>query len=322
MDARLSPEAASKVILNSQVAQGMSVIGDRWAFMIIRDIYLGIRRFEDFRRRSNIARGTLASRLKSLVERDLLFRHPYQASPQRYEYRLTEKGLDMYPILLMTWAWETKWGQGEYLPPTLTHKQCGKDMHPLLRCGYCHVDISPSDVRFTPGSNFLAAKKVPPRYQRRSKSKEEPGSESGGNGFTILDIIGDRWTSLVVAAAFFGLQRFDDIATAIGIATNILADRLKLLVGTGVLDKVPYQARPERFEYHLSDMGRDLYSYTLSVHDWANRWLIRDGEPPLHLFHKPCDQVLKSEVVCSECEQPLVAPDVTYEREPRRRNAL
>ena len=312
----------SKLILNSQVAQGMAVIGDRWAFMIIRDIYLGVRRFEDFRRRSNIARGTLASRLKSLVERDLLYRHRYQRAPERFEYRLTKKGLDMYPILLMAWAWETKWGQGKYLPPTLTHKLCGKDMHPLLRCGSCHVGVSPRDVRFSAGNNDVAAKKVPPRYQRRSKSRERAGSESGGNAFTILDIIGDRWTSLVVAAAFFGLKRFDDIAAAIGIATNILADRLKLLVSTGVLEKVPYQARPERFEYHMTEMGRDLYSYTLTVHDWANRWLIRDEDPPLNLIHRPCDQPLVSEVVCSQCEKRLVAPDVTFDREPRQRQAV
>jgi DNA-binding HxlR family transcriptional regulator len=308
------------LILNSPVAQGMAVIGDRWAFMIIRDIYLGIRRFEEFRRRNNIARGTLASRLKSLVDHEILYKFPYQSTPTRYEYRLTEKGLDMYPILLMSWAWETEWGKGRFLPPVLKHDLCGNDMHPRLCCSHCHLDISPREVRFTPGNYPHLAKKVRPRHQRRSKSKEEFVKGSDEKAFTMLDIIGDRWTSLVVAAAFFGLQRYDDIAASMGIATNILADRLKLLVDIGVLNRVAYQDRPKRFEYHLSDMGRDLYSYTITIHDWADRWLIHEGDSPLLLQHVPCDANLLSEVVCSECEQPLVAADVSFDKEQRHRS--
>jgi len=310
------------LILNSQVAQGMGVIGDRWAFMIIRDIYLGVRQFEEFRRRNNIARGTLASRLKSLVDHEILYKFPYQSTPTRYEYRLTEKGLDMYPILLMSWAWETKWGKGRFLPPELTHDVCGKSMHPRPRCGHCHLDITPRDVRFKAGQYAHSAKKVGPRHQRRSKSKEAFVAGSGENAFTMLDIIGDRWTSLVVAAAFFGLQRYDDIAASIGIATNILADRLKLLVEIGVLNRVAYQERPQRFEYHLSEMGRDLYSHTITIHEWADRWLIDEGESPLYLRHIPCGEPLVSEVVCSECEQPLIPSEVSFDKEPKHREAV
>ena len=321
MDGRARPQVDSDLILNSQVAQGMAVIGDRWSFMIIRDIYLGVRQFEEFRRRNEIARGTLAARLKSLVEHGILYKHPYQTSPMRYEYRLTEKGLDMYPILLMSWAWETKWGKGRFLPPVLTHKICGKDMHPRLRCSHCHVDVTPREVRFSPGHYPRSADKIPPRFQRRSKSKQDAAGTKGAHEFTMLDVVGDRWTSLVVAAAFFGLQRYDDIAAAIGIATNILADRLKLLVAVGVLDRVPYQEKPVRYEYHLSDMGRDLYSHTITIHEWADRWLIREGEAPLLLQHLPCEKPLVSEVVCSECEQPLKAPDVSFEKEQRQRQS-
>ena len=306
MTSKRTQEVDPDLILNSQVAQGMAVIGDRWVFTIIRDICLGVRQFEELRRRSNIARGTLASRLKSLIEHDILYRHPYQASPTRYEYRLTEKGQDLYPIVLMSWNWEHEWGRGRLLPPTLTHDTCGHEMHPRLRCSHCHVDVMPQNVRFSPGKSTRAATRMPPRYQRRSKSKNEFMP-------SMLDIVGDRWTSLVVAAAFFGLQRYDDIAASIGIATNILADRLKLLVNIGVLDRVAYQQRPQRFEYHLSKMGRDLYSHTITIHEWADRWLIPPGEAPVELTHIPCGKALVSEVVCSECEQPLVARDVSSE---------
>jgi len=322
MDSRLTHKVDPDLILNSQVAQGMAVIGDRWAFMIIRDAYLCVRQFEEFRRSCDIARGTNAPRLKTLVSHDILYKNAYQTSPTRYEYRLTDKGRDLYPIVLMSWAWETKWCRDRHIPPDLMHRPCGNKMRPLLRCSDCHVDVKPQDVRFSRGNRRRLAKKIPPRHQRRSKSKEGLVDDSGGKTFTILDVVGDRWTSLVVAAAFFGLQRYDDIASSIGIATNILADRLRLLVDIGVLDRVPYQDRPQRFEYHLSEMGRDLYSHALAIHEWANRWLIREGESPLNLRHEHCDRPLVSEVVCSECEQPLVASEVSFEKEATRREAV
>jgi len=308
------------LILNSQVAQALTVIGDRWAFMIIRDVYLGVRQFEELRRRSDAARGTLTSRLKRLVQHGILYKNPYQNSPVRYEYRLTDKGLDLYPIVLTMWAWETKWGQGRYLPPELIHNDCGQSLRPLFRCRSCHLEIMPQDVVFTPGRSASLAKKVPARFQRRSKSKDE--NKRSEESFTIFSVIGDRWTSLVIAAAFFGLQRYDEIVSSIGIATNILADRLKVLVNVGVLVRRPYQERPVRYEYHLSDKGRDLYANTVAMHEWANRWLIDKGKEPLRLRHAPCNKPFRSELVCSACEKPLKAADVSYDRELRQRKAV
>lgn len=307
------------LILNSQVAQALTVIGDRWAFMIIRDVYLGVRQFEELRRRSNAARGTLTSRLKKLVQHGILYKNPYHTSPVRFEYRLTDKGLDLYPVVLTMWAWEIKWGTGRYLPPELTHKNCGESMRPRFRCSDCHAETMPQDFAFTQGQNAQLAKKVPPRFQRRSKAGDKGGKSE--QSFGIFNIIGDRWTSLVIAAAFFGMQRFDDIASAIGIATNILADRLKLLVDVGVLSRQPYHDRPVRYEYHLSDKGRDLYANTIAMHEWANRWLIDDDREPVLLRHKPCDRRFKSEIVCSVCEEALIPSDVSYNRELRQRKA-
>lgn len=303
-----------ELILHSPVAQGLAIIGDRWAFMIIRDIYLGARQFEELRRRSGAARGTLTSRLKALVRHGILYRNPYQTSPIRHEYRLTDKGLDLYPIVLMIWRWETRWGTGKYLPPELTHKTCGKSLTPRLRCGHCHVDVVPQDMRFEGGTSSATPQEIPPRYQRRSKTRAEHGAEVDQRFFTVLDTLGDRWTSLVIAAAFFGLQRFDEIAYCIGIATNILSDRLKLLVASGILDRIPYQDKPARFEYHLSEKGRDLYAHTVAIHEWADRWLTTKGEKPLILRHRPCGAEFHSEVVCSECGDHVNAQEVTFER--------
>ena len=94
-----------------------------------------------------------------------------------------------------------------------------------------------------------------------------------------------------------------------------------MLVDVGVLDRRPYQERPVHYEYHLSEMGRDLYANTIAIHEWADRWLIEKGKEPLLLRHSPCNNALRSELVCSECDQALAPTDVSYERELRQRKA-
>ncbi len=298
----------SDVILNSQVAQALAVIGDRWAFLVIRDVYQGVRQFEALRRLRGAARGTLASRLKTLVKNGILYKNPYRDSPVRYEYRLTDKGLDLYPVVLMIWSWETTWGQACAQPRALIHTGCGHSMHPRYRCRHCHVALSIRDVTYSVGRNPAPAQKVPPRFHRRSKRPAVAGG-ARQRSMQYLDIIGDRWTALVVAAAFFGLRRYDQILDGIGIATNILSDRLKLLVDAGVLKRSPYQDKPVRYEYHLSAKGRDIYASTVAMHEWANRWIIGKGEQPIKLRHK-CGEAFESEVVCDACDKLLVPSEV------------
>jgi len=201
--AQAKSQVDSSLILSSQVAQALSVIGDRWALLIIRDVYLGVRHFEDLRKRIGAARGTLASRLKSLVKRGILYKEPYQDSPVRYDYRLTEKGLDLYPMVAMIWAWDHNWGKHVDLPRSLFHKSCDSEMVPIYRCKCCKEKVRPQDIRFSPGDDFAKAKKVAPRFQRRSKSKREKNGDFGKNDVSAVDCMGDRWTSLVLAAGFF-----------------------------------------------------------------------------------------------------------------------
>src|SRR5512136_2626812 len=114
-----------RVLLHSgEVARALQVVGDRWSFLLLRDAFLGVRRFEDLRRLTGASRGTLTARLNALVEQGILYRSPYGNAPSRLEYRLTEKGLAFYPVALCLWIWENRWG-GEFgLPPSLVHARC------------------------------------------------------------------------------------------------------------------------------------------------------------------------------------------------------
>ncbi|MEJ8567888.1 winged helix-turn-helix transcriptional regulator [Elongatibacter sediminis] len=305
----------SDLILNSAVARAITVIGDRWVGLILRDAFLGIRRFEEFRARSGAARGTLTSRLKALVEHGVLRQVVYQKSPRRFEYRLTPMGIDLYAFILAVWDWETRWSEERDIPQKLVHTGCGKLMRPEIHCQACDAPVRMREVRFEAREPSAEAGNIPARFQRRSTGTRAQSADVDHRFFHVLDVIGDRWTGLVLAATFFGLSRYDEIARAIGISTNILSNRLKLLVDAEVLSREPYQKRPLRHRYRLTSKGADLYLTTLEMHAWAERWLMAPDERPLVLRHLPCGHLLETRTVCSACGDPLDVHNVTFERD-------
>jgi DNA-binding HxlR family transcriptional regulator len=309
----INAPAGSALILNSPVARAFAVVGDRWAGLILRDAFLGVRQFEVFRKRSGAARGTLTSRLKTLVEHGILQRRMYQQSPARYEYRLTKKGLDLYPFLMSVWDWETRWSVETHIPPDLVHTTCGQTMRPEFQCSTCHSPVAMREVEFTRQAKLGPPETVPARFQRRTPSSKLNTDGVDRAFFHVLDVIGDRWTGLVLAAMYFGLNRYDEIASALGIATNILSDRLKLLVAAGILEQVQYQERPVRYKYRLTEKGAALYPIALQLHEWALRWLFRNEKPGITLTHLPCGSSLKTTLVCSACKQPLDVHKVSFD---------
>jgi DNA-binding HxlR family transcriptional regulator len=91
------------------IARALSEVGDRWSLLVLREAFLGTRRFEDFQQRTGAARNVLSDRLEKLVEHEVLERRPYQEKPTRHEYRLTEKGLDLYPVMMSLVRWGDRW---------------------------------------------------------------------------------------------------------------------------------------------------------------------------------------------------------------------
>jgi DNA-binding HxlR family transcriptional regulator len=123
-------------------------VGERWTLAIVHEAFAGARRFDDFRRRLGIARNVLSARLRMLVERGVLERSAYQQAPQRFEYRLTEMGEGLYPVLVSLLGWGDRWLAGAEGPPlTLTHRPCGHDATPELCCGHCGDALRPDAVR-------------------------------------------------------------------------------------------------------------------------------------------------------------------------------
>ena len=151
------------------VARTIAVIGDRWTLLILRDCFRRIRRFDEFEGRLGITRHVLADRLKKLVAYGLLKKVPYHQSPVRYEYRLTQAGLDMYPVLSCLRHWGDRYASGRHGPPLLfRHRSCGCVFDPVITCSGCGEAIDPRavDVLAGPGANA-------PR--RRAARNSQPG---------------------------------------------------------------------------------------------------------------------------------------------------
>ena len=129
------------------VARTVSIVGDRWTLLVLRDCFLGVRRFEAFQEKLGITRPILADRLRKLVGAGVLTKIPYQERPLRHEYRLTEKGLSLYPIIVGLAHWGDTHLSGEDGPPLLRrHKACGHVFDPVLTCSECGEAVGPRDV--------------------------------------------------------------------------------------------------------------------------------------------------------------------------------
>lgn len=134
------------------VARTVSVIGDRWTLLVLRECFLRVRRFEEFQTRLGITRHLLADRLRKLVKAGVLQKVAYQDRPKRYEYRLTDRGLDLHPLLMAIVHWGDTHMAGKRGRPLLhRHKACGKDFDPVTVCSECGEPIDARGVQVHPG---------------------------------------------------------------------------------------------------------------------------------------------------------------------------
>jgi DNA-binding HxlR family transcriptional regulator len=142
---------------NCSIAGTLELIGERWTLLILRDAFHRVRRFEDFQRRLGIARNVLSNRLQTLVDAEILERRLYQEHPARYEYRLTEKGIDLWPVLMALTRWGDKYVAENGPPVLIEHKNCGGAVDDHLMCERCGAALGARDVWVSEGPGRVAA---------------------------------------------------------------------------------------------------------------------------------------------------------------------
>ena len=148
------PEALDWSIDNCTVQRALQVLGDRWSFVVVREVFNGVRRFDDMRSRTAIPRQVLSDRLGRLVDEGMLRRHPYREAGQRarYEYRLTEKGFDLYPVLVALNAWGSRYyADPAGSPLVFRHRDCGGEVRAELHCAEGHDVDDMREVVSAPG---------------------------------------------------------------------------------------------------------------------------------------------------------------------------
>ena len=151
--------------MNCSVAQTLEVVGEWWTMLIIRDSFLGVTRFDDFQQRLGISRNILADRLEHLVDKGVLVRVPYQEHPVRHDYRLTDKGRDLWLVLTAMRQWGDRWAAEEGPPVEVEHRACGHRTTVVATCSACGDPVDARSVRVRPGpgsANRPAEALIPP----------------------------------------------------------------------------------------------------------------------------------------------------------------
>ena len=131
-------------------AQALELVGEWWTLLIVRDAFFGVRRFDEFQRRLGVSRSVLTNRLNRLVEEGILETRAYETRPLRVEYLLTQKGEDLFPVLVALQQWGDRWASAKP-PVVLRHRGCGKLSRPYLVCSSCGERVAARDMTAAPG---------------------------------------------------------------------------------------------------------------------------------------------------------------------------
>jgi DNA-binding HxlR family transcriptional regulator len=296
----------------SSINRALDQIGDKWALLIIQEVFWGINTFNEMMSAIGVSRGVLSDRLRWLQGVECLRKHIPGDNPKRPVYHLTRKSMDLYHTALMAVNWERQFFNTPELDCiALVHDNCGKAFWPVMRCTHCNEAVEADDVTYRqgPGAQYdIRQMKV----RRRSSISVSNIPSSRSVYKNLINLVGDRWTANVISLAFHQFKRFDQFHAELPVATNILSDRLKLLTQEGVFRQVPYQQSPVRHEYHLTEKGLALYPYFLALLQWGDKWCGQGNGAPVVLTHTPCGHELLAEVQCGECGERLHAKQVHF----------
>lgn len=294
------------------IGRALLALGDRWTILILQRAFLGARRFSQWQDALGVSNSVLTSRLRELERFGVLARVPDPTYAGRSEYKLTDRGTDLWSPLLAIWAWERRWILGRPASlPELRHDRCGYSCTPRLTCTCAPHPITPRDT--TALKRFEA--KIPdvstPRLHRRTSA---PAVRSDPLSFmpATMELLGNRWSTAVLAAAFVGTRRFGDFERDLGIPPVILADRLRRFVDLGVFRRVVYDSRYQREEYRLTQKGLAFFDVLALLFRWGERWLPGPGGPVVVIRHRRCGRVLEPVLRCDRCQAVLTRREVRF----------
>lgn len=310
-ETRVSPDLPllHDALMSSTLNHGLQLVGDRWTAEVLLGAFVGVRRFDDWLRRSGMPRPTLSSRLKALMALGVLRAQVYQERPVRQTYHLTPKGRALYGPVLMIWDWEHRWGdRRDRLPQRLVHRSCGQRTRPTLVCAHCRAPAGLRDLRLQLRPNPRLLNTGAPVV----RTARIPNAESKG---LQLGLRVDRWCLLIVTAVMLGCHYFDELSQALGIVPSVLSRRLAGMCETGLLQVEADRHDARRRLYRLTDSSRDLFGYLTTLSTWASFEHLKEPSS-IRPHHLACRHAFVPLVACSHCRDPLLPRDVVPEGVP------
>ncbi|MFC6087041.1 winged helix-turn-helix transcriptional regulator [Sphaerisporangium aureirubrum] len=296
----------------SAIGQALGILGDRWVLLILqRAFLLQVRTFAGWRDELGISESVLAARLKELVTHGIFAPVAYRDGRTRYEYRLTDAGIRLWRYLVAIYSWEHGWARRPGML-TLIHDGCGRGTRPYLACGGCREPMNARDTRTERGPLLSFARVGVPRHHRRTTRPVRLPAGRVGSCPHSMEILGDRWSTTVLAAAFLGVKRFVDFQNELGIAPSVLTDRLRRFVELGVLD-----ADASRV-YRLTDKGLAFFDVLTMLTDWAQRELPAPDGSALVITHQPCGTPLRPILLCDVCDGELERDELSFDAPTRK----
>ncbi len=266
-------------------------IADGWTLLLLREAFLGARRFSDYEARLDAPKSRVAERLSRLVDHGLLERRRYQSRPERFEYVLAPRGLALYPLALALLAWGAE--HTDAPAPELVHRSCGRRLQVSCVCGGCGNEVTGGDLSWHPA----VAGHLTSDRRRRIPGVATQRNEAVG---AAIAAIGDRWSGGLVALLFAQPATYSQLRARLGASTNILADRLARLLDAELVTK----SDGVRGLYRLTEQGLALAPAFVFLSSWASVWAPADIDV-LHVAHHSCGHGLGAVAACSACGEPV-----------------
>ncbi|WP_183409657.1 winged helix-turn-helix transcriptional regulator [Litorivivens lipolytica] len=295
---------ANPLLYARAISRALAVVGDRSSLLLTYWVFLGRFRFTELVKCTGLSKSLVSNRLKRLIGQGVIERRDVGGAN---EFHLTEMGKDLYDVALAIIYWDKRWHFTEgCVTHHLKHAGCGKEFSPVPSCASClqAFDARACDWHYGPGEpDSSLASDMPSRRSRIAASAlnvEHPIMDR------TLEILGDRWTALTIAAAFYRVRSFGGFQQALGIASNILSDRLSRLTELGIFTR----NGAGRAEYRLTEEGLSLFPVIVTLMRWGDRWFCE--APALVLSHRACQNPLVSTMLCDQCGSSLGFGDFYY----------
>ncbi|MEO3782038.1 helix-turn-helix domain-containing protein [Actinocorallia sp. B10E7] len=295
----------------SAIGQALLAISDQWTLLILqRAFLLRTKRFADWRDDLGMSESVLSNRLKELVAGGLLLPSPYREEGRtRTEYLLTEQARELWPLLVHVWSWERAWVPRRAGLPELVHETCGNRTDVELGCAACGgAPVTARDTETLRGEATFAQVAVPRLHRKtvRVNAEDDPLSYFP----ETFELLGDRWGTVLLAAAFLGVRRFADFQAELGVAPSVLSNRLRRFTELGVL--TTDESEGGRPRYRLTDKGLAFFGVFAFLIDWAQRWYTGPPGTDLRLLHRACGKPFQPYLRCLSCGEPLERPAVAF----------